>query len=162
MFHIFNVASCSDICFGGRGRARKSGHPTLQLFSYQYTKVLLKAGILRRASRMWLSLKDLMGLTICNTNPLLLFTNSNQCQIRLLFPSINTPGFPFGWHRRLDSSSKLVKSLRKSLKEDLILLNSDLITVSAMFLFWMLQTDQICMFEDSTVWWTRSKPHPVG
>lgn len=162
MLHILNVAACSDICFRGRGRVRKSGHSTLQFFSLQYTRVLLKAGILRRASRMWLSLKDLMDLTICSTNRLFFFTDSNQCQIWLLFPSINPPGFPFSWYWRLDSSSKLIKSLRKNLNEDLILLNSDLITVSAMFLFWMLQTDQICMFEDSTVQWTRSKPHPVG
>lgn len=160
MFRTLNVAACSDICFGRRGRVRKPGLSTLQLFSLQYTKVSLKAGILRRASRMWLSLKDVMDLTLCSTN-LFLFTNSNQCQI-WLFPSVSPPVFPFSWHWRLDSSSKLVKPLRKSLNEDLILLNSDLITVSAMFLFWMLQTDQICMFEDSTVWWTRSKLHPVG
>lgn len=159
IFHMLNVAACSDSCFGGRGRVGKSGHSA---FALQHTEVLLKAGILKRVSRLWLSLKDLMDLTICSTKPLFLFTDSNQCKLRLLFPSSNPPGFPFSWHWRLASSSKLVKSLRKSLNEDLILLNSDLITVRAMFLFWMPQTDQVCMFEGGTIRWTRTKPHPVG
>lgn len=152
--------SAVTAALGGEGGWESQGSHS-SAFALQYTKVL-KAGILKRVSRLWLSLKDLMDLSICSTKPLFLFTNSNQCKLRLLFPSFNPPGFPFSWHWRLASSSKLVKSLRKSLNEDLILLNCDLITVRAVFLFCMLQTDQVCMFEGSTIWWTRSKPHPVG
>lgn len=161
IFHILSVPACSGNCFGGEGGWESQGTQQFS-FALQYTNVSLKAKVLKRVSRPWVSLKDLMDLTICSSKTLFLFTTSNQHKLRLLSASLKPPGFPFSWHWRLASSSKLVNSLRKNLNEDLILLNSDLITVRTMFLFWMLPTDQVCMFEGGTVQWTRSKPHPVG
>lgn len=155
------MAACSDSCFGRRERGWESQDTWQFSFCFTTHQSLVEARILKRVSRLWFSIKALMDLTICSTKPPFLFTISNQCKL-LLFCSFNPSGFPFGWHWRLASSSKLVESLRKSLNEDLILLNSDLITVKAMFLFWMLQTNQVGVFEGGTIWCTRSKPQPVG